>query len=404
MLDFKPAIDEILPDIITLRHELHAHPETAYTEEWTSAKVAEHLRAVPGLALQNNLAGGTGLLATLNADKAGPCVLLRADMDALPIEELNELPYKSQIAGKMHACGHDGHTSVLLGAARVLSRYAEQLPGKVKFCFQPAEEAGAGGEKMIADGILDNPKVDAAFALHGWPDVAVGSIISVTGPILAASAPFDVELSAKGGHAAYPHRTGDVVVAAAQFITNLQAVRARFVDPLDPVVISVCMVEAGHAHNVLPSCCRIKGTIRALSQHAHASAKQLVARFLQNTATSFDIKADIKFGDGYPVLVNEGKCAELVADVGRRVLGAENVKTHYPPSMGGEDFAFYAQKVPAAMFRLGLQPVGAFDFPGLHNPRFNFNDDAIPTGIQMFCGIAYEYLNARSESASGYAI
>jgi amidohydrolase len=404
MLDFKSAIDAILPDVIALRHDLHAHPELAYAEKRTSARVVEELRKLPGLNIQNHLAGGTGVLATLNADSPGPCVLLRADMDALPIEELNELPYKSKVPGKMHACGHDGHTSCLLGAARVLTQFADRLPGKVKFCFQPAEEAGAGGEKMIADGILENPKVDAAFALHGWPDVPVGRIISCAGPILAASAPFDIEFTGKGGHAAYPHKAGDVIVATSQLISNLQAIRARFVDPLDPVVISVCVLEAGHAHNVLPEVCRVRGTIRALSQQAHATARHLVQRFLQNTAMNFEVKADIKFGEGYPVLINDACCADLITDVGRRVLGADKVLTKYPPSMGGEDFAFYAQRVPAAMFRVGLQPAGSFEFPSLHNPHFDFNDDAIPTAIQMFCGIAKQFLTTRNVTEGEYTI
>jgi amidohydrolase len=246
--------------------------------------------------------------------------------------------------------------------------------------------------------------VDAAFALHGWPEVPVGRIVSVPGPILAAATPFEIEFTGKGGHAAYPHRTADVLLAAAQFVTNIQAIRSRFVDPLDPVVISVCAIDGGFAANVIPETCRLKGTIRALSENAHALAKQLMQRFLLNTATSFDVRADLRFAAEYPVLNNDEACAELVAEVGREVLGADKVKTKYPPSLGGEDFAFYARHVPAAMFRVGLQPAGAFEYPGLHNPRFNFNDDAIPTAVQMFCGIALRYLNTHGSSAGEYSI
>ncbi|MCB9849122.1 MAG: amidohydrolase [Phycisphaerales bacterium] len=404
MPEFKAAIDAIVPELIDFRHDLHAHPETAFCEERTSGKVLAALKTIPGLDIQNNLAGGTGIAATLNADKPGPCVLLRADMDALPIHELSDLPYRSTIDGKMHACGHDGHTTCLLGTARVLAQFADRLPGKVKFCFQPAEEDGAGGERMIEDGVLENPHVDAAFAFHGWPEIPVGRIISVPGAILAAAAPFEIEFTGKGGHAAYPHRTADILLAAAQFVTNLQAIRSRFIDPLDPVVISVCAVHAGHATNVIPETCQLKGTIRALSEQAHTTAKQLVQRFLMNTATSFDVRADLRFASDYPVLINDEACAELVADVGRQLLGADKVKTKYPPSMGGEDFAFFARHVPSAMFRVGLQPAGAFEYPGLHNPRFNFNDDAIPTAIQMFCGIAQRYLSTHGDASGAYEI
>jgi len=404
MQDYRAAVDELIPDLIAFRRDLHAHPEVAFCEQRTSNRVLEQLRAIPGLAIQNNLGGGTGILATLNADKPGPCVLLRADMDALPIEEQTDLPYKSTNPGTMHACGHDGHTTCLLGAARVLAQVADRLPGKVKFCFQPAEEHGAGGERMIHDGILENPQVDAAFALHGWPDVPVGHIVAVPGPILAASGGFDVVFTGRGGHAAYPHRTADVIVAAAQFITNVQAIRPRMIDPLAPVVISICSVEAGHTYNVIPETCRVKGTIRALSADGHASARQLVQRFVTGTATCFELRADVAFNPSYPVLINDAACAALVADVGGKLLGPDKVLTQYPPSMGGEDFAFYAQRVPATMFRLGLQPAGVIDYPHLHSPRFNFNDDALPVGIQMLCGIAAQFLATRNPAGGEYAI
>ncbi|HRX84077.1 MAG TPA: amidohydrolase [Phycisphaerae bacterium] len=392
MLDFTGDIEAILPEVVALRHDLHAHPELAYCEERTSGKVLEQLRSLAGLEIQDGLAGGTGIVATLNGDKPGPCVLLRADMDALPIEEDSALPYKSQHAGKMHACGHDGHTSMLIGAARVLTRCADRLPGKVKFCFQPAEEDGAGGERMVADGVLENPRVDAAFALHGWPDIPVGAIATRPGPMLAATAPFDITITARGGHAAYPHRTPDAIVAAAQFITNIQAIRARFVDPFDPVVISICMVEAGYTYNVLPQRCALKGTVRALRPEVHARARALVGEFLRATAASFEVEAELAYGTCYPALTNDAACAALVADVGRELLGAERVSMDYPPGLGGEDFAYFAERVPAAMFQLGLKRPSAADVAGLHNPRFDFNDAALPHGIGMLCGIAQRYL------------
>lgn len=391
--DFKPAIEGLMGELTAFRHDLHAHPELAFNEVRTSGKVVEVLKTLPGLRIQTGLAGGTGVVATLNADREGPCVLLRADMDALPIEEASELPYKSKHPGRMHACGHDGHTTCLIGAARVLSGMADALPGKVKFCFQPAEEDGAGGAKIIEDGALEDPRVDAAFALHGWPDTEIGKVIVTSGPILAASTPFEIDLSGRGGHAAYPHRASDLVVAAGQLITNAQAIRSRFIDPLHPVVISFSQVQTGSTHNVLPQHCHIKGTIRALSSEAHTKAQALLRRFVRETATSFDLEAEFKIVDNYPVLNNDARCAAVVSDAAAGLFGSDNVITDYPPGMGGEDFAFYAQRVPAAMWRIGVRPHGAFEYPALHNPRYNFSDDAIKPAVLLHCAVVQRFLS-----------
>ncbi|MCA9251968.1 MAG: amidohydrolase [Phycisphaerales bacterium] len=394
--DFSASVQSRLADLIAFRHDLHAHPETSFEETRTSSKVLERLRDIPGLDIRDGLAGGTGICATLNAEKSGPCVLLRADMDALPIEELSDLPYKSEHPGKMHACGHDGHTTALLGAAYALSDHADALAGPVKFCFQPAEEQGCGGQRMIDDGILENPHVDAAFALHGWPDLELGHIISVPGAILAATSPFEIEFKGKGGHAAYPHKGTDVLLAVAQLITNAQAIRTRFIDPIKPIVISFTQVNGGFTHNVLPESCHVKGTIRALDSQAHAAAKQQLSHFVQATAANFSIQADLRFIEDYPVLINDADCAALVAEVATETLGAENVVTQANPGMGGEDFAFYAQHVPAAMYRLGLRPKGTLEYPNLHNPHFNFNDDAIATGAIMQSTIAHRFQQKRA--------
>lgn len=394
MLDFAAAVRELLPELIAFRHDLHAHPETAYQERRTSGKVLDAITPLPGLHIRTGLAGGTGILATLNRDKAGPCVLLRADMDALPIEETTDLPYKSTCPGKMHACGHDGHTAALVGAVRVLSRFAGELPGKVKFCFQPAEEDGAGGDKMVEDGVLDDPHVDAAFALHGWPAAPLDQVIACDGPILAATASFRIDFVGRGGHAGYPHKASDVLVAASQFVTNIQAIRSRFVDPLDPVVVSITQIEGGFTYNVLPERCHLKGTIRALSEHARAIARRQLETFLNNVASSFDVRAELTWADQYPPLINDAKCAALVREVARDVVGEDNVVAKYPSSMGAEDFAYFARRVPAAMFRIGLCPPGVDSYPSLHNPAFDFNDDILSTAVMMHCRIAERMLNA----------
>jgi amidohydrolase len=299
----------------------------------------------------------------------------------------------------MHACGHDAHTTCLIGAARILAKHAGELPGKVKFCFQPAEEGGAGGQRMVADGVLEHPKVNAAFAFHGWPDVHLGEVVSVSGPTLAAASAFDIEFTGRGGHAGYPHYAGDVLAAVAQFITNAQAIRTRFIDPLDPVVISFCQIEGGHAHNILPHSCHVKGTLRALSEAAQVKAKELLDVFLRSTAANFGIRAELRYDHDYPVLINNKACAALVADVARDLLGPEGVITDYPPGMGGEDFAYFAQRVPSTMYRVGLRPAGVNDYPGLHHPKFDFNDDAIPLAVRMFCGIADRFLRQGAAAA-----
>ncbi|GJM26985.1 MAG: amidohydrolase [Phycisphaerae bacterium] len=395
--DFAASVQSRLSELIAFRHDLHAHPETSFEETRTSSKVLERLRDMPGLTIRDGLAGGTGICATINAEKPGPCVLLRADMDALPIDEMSELPYKSEHPGKMHACGHDGHTTALLGAAYALTDHADALAGPVKLCFQPAEEQGCGGQRMIDDGVLEDPHVDAAFALHGWPDLEVGHILSVPGAILAATSPFEIEFTGRGGHAAYPHKGTDLLVAVAQLVTNAQAIRTRLIDPINPIVISFTQIHGGFTHNVLPETCHVKGTIRALDSKAHATAKQQLQHFVQSTAATFSIQADLRFIEDYPVLINDAGCAALVAEVAADTFGAEKVTTRSNPSMGGEDFAFYAQHVPSAMFRLGLRPKGALEYPNLHNPHFNFNDDAIATGAIMHSTIAHRYQRTRAD-------
>ncbi|NOX57828.1 MAG: amidohydrolase [Planctomycetes bacterium] len=394
--DFSSSLQPHLANLIAFRRDIHAHPELCYEEERTAAKVLEHLRELPALTIQERMAGGTGICATINAGKPGPCVLLRADMDALPIQELSDLPYKSKHPGKMHACGHDGHTTALLGAAYVLTEHADSLPGSVKLCFQPAEEDGGGGRRMIDDGVLENPKVDAAFALHGWPDIELGHVIAAPGPMLAATAPFEIDFTGCGGHAAYPHKSKDVLLAVAQFVCNAQAIRPRFVDPLKPVVVSFTQIEGGNTHNVLPDRCHLKGTIRALDSQSHTIAKRALEQFLRSTEANFGIQAKLKFLEDYPVLINDEKCAAFVAEVAEDLLGPENVVIDAPPGMGGEDFAFYAQKVPATMYRLGLRPKGANDYPNLHNPHFDFNDNALATAATMQCTIAHRFLQTHA--------
>lgn len=393
MPEFAAAAAEVHDRLVALRHEFHAHPETGFEEKWTAARVLSELHTMPNLKIRSGL-GGTGVMATLNGGKAGPCVALRADMDALPLQEENPgLPYASTQPGKMHACGHDGHMTCLLGAALVLTRLADELPGTVKFIFQPAEEGGGGGRVLVEDeGVLDNPTVDAAFALHGWPETPRGQVIAGQGPVLAATAPIDITVSGKGAHAAYPHTGSDVVLAAAHIVTALQAISSRW-DPVDPVVVSVCRVDAGQTYNVLPEVCSMKGTIRAMRQGSHDSVVQRVRRVVEATAAAHGCTATVEVQPGYPALVNDPTCANLVAQVAGELLGPDAVITDPPPTMGGEDFAFFARRVPAAFYRIGMRAPDRTDYPALHSPNFDFADEIIELGVRLHCEIAWRFLS-----------
>jgi amidohydrolase len=392
MPDFAAAISDIRERLVTLRHELHAHPELAFEEKWTAARVLTELQSLPGLLVRSGLAG-TGIVATLNHAHPGPCVALRADLDALPLQEKNpNLPYASAQPGKMHACGHDGHTTCLVGAAVVLSRLADDLPGKIKFIFQPAEEMGGGGARLVdEEEVLDNPHVDAAFALHGWPAAKLGQVIVGRGPVLAAATPFEITVRGTGAHAAYPHTGNDVVLASAHIVTALQAIASRW-DPMDPVLVSVCSLEAGHTTNVLPEVCRMKGTVRGLRQGSHDAVIERVRQVVETTAATHGCSGGVEFLFGYPSLVNDPTCADLVAGVVAEVLGSEAVLEGPGASLGGEDFAFFARRVPAAFYRIGVCPPDAPSCPPLHSPQYDFPDAAIEIGVRLHCEVAFRFL------------
>lgn len=389
--DIRALIDDVVPQITTLRHELHAHPELAYEEVETSRRVREALERIPRLAIRTGLAG-TGIVATLNADKPGRCVALRADMDALPITEETGLFYASKHAGRMHACGHDGHTACLVGAAIVLARIADELPGRVKFIFQPAEESGGGGERMCREGALDDPKVDAVFALHGWPTLPIGRVGVRRGPVLAATNPWKLTVHGRGTHAAYPHRGIDPIVVACQIVGAWQTIVSRRTSPTDSVVVTVGQFHAGTADNIIPPAATLSGTIRSLTPETRAAAVAQVREIAEHVAQAHGARAEIEIREGYPALINDDRAAEHVEQTARAVLGPEQLECSEPPSLGGEDFAYYAQRVPAAFWRLGVRDPASPEMPGLHHPKYDFADRALPIGIRMHCEIARRFL------------
>lgn len=392
MKDISALIEKAVPETVALRHELHQHPELAYHESETARRVLDRINHLPGLKIQTGLAGGTGIVATLNSGKPGKCVALRAELDALPVNEETGKPYASKTPGKMHACGHDGHTSCVVGAAMVLSQIAADLPGCVKFIWQPAEESGGGGQKMVADGVLESPKVDGIFALHGWPSLPVGTIGVRPGPVLAATNPWTMTIHGKGAHAAYPHKGIDPIVIASHIVLAWQTIVSRGTSPTDSCVVTVGKFNAGTAENIIPPSATLGGTIRTLTPETRARAVAEVRRIAERTADAFGARAEIEIRDGYPAMINNDAAAAFVDTVAREVLGDAHVENAEPPSLGGEDFAYYAQRVPAAFWRLGVRDPKQSEMPGLHHPHYDFNDAALPIGVKLHCEIARRFL------------
>ncbi|MCH8822689.1 MAG: amidohydrolase [Planctomycetes bacterium] len=388
----KSIIADELPELLAIRHDLHAHPELGYEERRTSEVVRRELTNV-GIEFVSDLAGGTGILGHLPGE-AEKAIALRADMDALPILEESDLAYRSTIDGVMHACGHDGHTTMLIGAARVLSKVAQQnkLPRPITFIFQPAEEGGAGGERMVKEGCLDGsligPPIENAFGLHGWPRLQLGQVATRPGVLLAAADSFELTIHGKGAHAAWPHGGHDPVLAAAEVVTALQSIVSRNIDPFESVVISVTQMEAGSAHNIIPGSAKISGTVRTLTPQMREFVQQRMQTVADGIAQAHRCSAELEYHDGYPPTVNDPDAVAIFRNVAMEAIGQDHVHEMEHPVMGGEDFAFYGQVVPACFFVLGLVPQGAESFPDLHQPTFNFNDDALALGIELFCRLA----------------
>lgn len=382
MSSFAGAVRDAAGHAAGVRHDLHRHPELGYEETRTSGVVRRELADL-GIEHATGLAGGTGVLAHLPGGDAA-AVALRADMDALPISERTGKPYASATAGVMHACGHDGHTAMLLGAARVLCGLDRPRP--VTLLFQPAEEGGGGGERMLADGALDGsvlgPPVEEIFGLHGWPDAPLGSVGSIPGPMLAATDQFTVTIRGAQAHGAMPHQGSDPVLAAAHVVTALQSIVSRNTDPLDAVVVTVGTVHGGTAMNVIPESVELTGTIRTLTAGNRAMARRRVREVAEGVAAGLGCSAAVDLIEGYPVTINDSGLVDRVHHIAAAALGPDRVVPLERPVMGGEDFSYYGSDARACFFTLGLCPPGG-TYPLLHTPEFDFNDDALATGIEM---------------------
>jgi hippurate hydrolase len=377
-----PAIAQLVPDAQRWRRHLHAHPELLYDLDQTSAFVSERLREFGCDEVRTGI-GRSGVVGVIKGRKGatGRTIGLRADMDALPIVETTNLPYRSTVPGRMHACGHDGHTAILLGTARYLAA-TRDFAGTAVVIFQPAEEGGGGAQAMIDDGLMDTFAIDEVYALHNAPKLPLGDISIRTGAAMASADFFVVKLEGNGGHAAFPHNCIDVVVAGAQIVTALQTIVSRSVDPLESGVVSVARFTAGNTDNILPQSAELEGTVRTLSPAVRDLVERRFREIVAGVAAASGVKFTIDYRRNYPVTVNPAKQAEFAAGVARDAVGADKVKTDEPPVMGAEDFSYMLEARPGAFVWLGNG-----DTAGLHHPEYDFNDAALPYGIAYFTRI-----------------
>ena len=368
--------------IVALRRDIHREPELGFDTEKTAEKVLAALQGLP-LHVETGVAQN-GIVATLQGEGEGPTVGLRADMDALPIEEETGLSFASEIEGKMHACGHDGHTSMLVGAAHALSGMRERLGGTVKFVFQPAEEGGGGGGVMVDEGVADD--LSSIFALHLWPGLPFGKVATKAGPIMAAADAFEMEIRGSGGHGAMPHLAADPVVIAAQVVTALQTIVSREVDPVEPAVLTVGEIGAGTAFNIIPQKARLGGTVRTLNSDLRERMPGRMEDVARGVAKGMRGDANLDYTFSYPVTVNDEGSANHALDVAENLFGAESVQELPNPSMTAEDFAFFLAKVPGAFIWLGVGE----DVSGLHTPQFAFDEEILPRGSALLAALALE--------------
>jgi amidohydrolase len=374
-------VADLHAEITAWRRDLHAHPELLYDVHRTAASVADKLKSFGCDNVVTGI-GRTGVVAVIRGRKAGAKVVgMRADMDALPIEEATGLPYQSTVPGKMHACGHDGHTAMLLGAAKYLAD-TRNFAGTAVVIFQPAEEGGAGARAMLQDGLLERFGIEEVFGMHNHPGLPVGQFAIRPGPAMASTDTIAIDLEGVGGHAAWPHEGVDTILVGAQIVNQLQSIVSRNVDPLEAAVISICMFQGGHTDNVIPQHVRLRGTARSLSAGVRDLLQKRVREVVEGTARLYGAKAELTYTTGYPVLVNEERRTAFAAAVAGEIAGTDKI-VNGPPRMGAEDFAYMLQQRPGAFIWLGNG-----DSAGLHQPAYDFNDEAIPVGTSYWVRLA----------------
>lgn len=376
-------------EVAEWRRTLHADPELLFDVHNTAAFVAEKLKTFGCDEVVTGI-GKTGVVGIIHGRPGGngPAIGLRADMDALPITEITGLPWASRSPGKMHACGHDGHTAMLLGAARHLAA-TRNFTGSVAVIFQPAEEGGGGGREMVNDGMMERFGITKVFGMHNLPGLPVGQFAIRKGPIMAATDIFDIALKGRGGHAAMPHQTIDPIVAGAAIVSSMQSIASRNANPLQSVVVSVTKFIAGSAYNIIPETVELAGTVRTLSPEMRDLAEARINEIVHGVATAHGVEASVNYLRNYPVTFNHADETDFAADVAESLAGAGKVERNQPPTMGGEDFSFMLEARPGAFIFMGNG-----DTAGLHHPAYDFNDDAIPVGVSYWVNLAEKALAA----------
>ena len=376
--------EKIKEKVTQIRHDIHQHPETAYSESRTAGVIEKFLDTID---IPSKRCADTGVTAVIGSGN-DHVVGLRSEMDALPVSDLSGVPYSSVNDGISHACGHDGHVAILLGTAWVLKQIENELKGTVKLIWQPAEEGGAGARKMIEEGVLDLPTPEVIFALHGWPSLDVGKAGYRFGAAMASTDNFEIIVKGKSAHGAMPHAGVDPITISARIIEGIQLIRSRMLNPLTPLVITVGTIHGGTAENIIPDEVKMTGTIRTIDPNTRSTIPSLMERMIVETAKSSGGDAVFNLLAGYPPTINDYKATAFARDTLIDILGENNLVEIPEPVMGGEDFAYYLEKIPGTFLRLGIG-----NRPSLHNSSFDFNDEAIPFGIRIMVGIALRFLD-----------
>ena len=387
----KPEIESFHAELTAWRRDLHRHPELGFEEERTSQLVAERLEGF-GCEVHRGIAK-TGVVGVIDGRRGpGRAIGLRADMDALPMEEENDFDHRSTVPGRFHGCGHDGHTTMLLGAARYLAA-TRDFAGRVVFVFQPAEEGLAGGRVMVEEGLFERFPVDEVYGVHNWPGLPLGQIAVHSGPVMAASDFLDIEVEGHGAHAAMPDLGVDPVVVASHIVTALQSLVSRNVSPTDAAVLTITKIEAGDAYNVIPRTAVLRGTCRTLLPETRDAMEAGIERVATGVAQALGATARVDYRRNYPATINAEEQAQVAREVSARLVGRENVRSDRPPSLGGEDFAFLLEQRPGCYVWLGGG--GGPSACGLHNPAYDFNDDLLPLGASWFATLVEQRLAAQ---------
>ena len=389
-IDFTAAVAAALPEVRDIRREFHRIPEVAHEEFKTSELVAKKLAAL-GLEVRTGV-GGTGVVGVLRGGSPGRTLGFRADIDALPVTEETGLPFASEHSGRMHACGHDGHIAIALGTAKVLSSFRESLRGNVVFFFQPAEETVNGSEGMIKDGALDSPKVEAVYGLHIWPEFALGILGVRSGPVMASVDAFEIELVGKGGHGAMPHRCVDPVVMASEAVLAFQRIVSREIDPLEPAVVTVGKIAGGTAFNVIPERVKLTGTVRTFKPETRTFIRERLEDTVKGIAEASRGTYTFSLDPGTPALLNDEVLALRAQKVLGDAFGASKILTDFRPSMGGDDFSLFAEKVPGLYFYVGTRDEArGYAYP-LHHPKYVFDEAVLAIGVRAFTVLAADFL------------